>query len=186
VEERWDTGRTEAFSDGVLAIAITLLVLDLNVPASEFDDLWRGIVGEWPSYLAYACSFLTIGAIWLRHHGIFTRLAYVDRRLMTLNLLLLMAVSFLPFPTRLVAEAIQNEDAERAAIVFYGTTLLVISVLIGALWATAARDRKLLRPELDQAEIDAILIATTRASGRTSSRRSSRSPCRTWPRSATS
>jgi len=133
-EERWDTGRTEAFSDGVLAIAITLLVLDLNVPASEFDDLWGGIVGEWPSYLAYASSFLTIGAIWLRHHGIFARLAYVDRRLMTLNLLLLMAVSFLPFPTRLVAEAIQNEDAERAAIVFYGTTLLVISVLIGALW----------------------------------------------------
>ena len=165
MEERWDTGRTEAFSDGVLAIAITLLVLDLNVPASEFDDLWRGIVGEWPSYLAYACSFLTIGAIWLRHHGIFTRLAYVDRRLMTLNLLLLMAVSFLPFPTRLVAEAIQNEDAERAAIVFYGTTLLVISVLIGALWATAARDRKLLRPELDQAEIDAILIATTPSIG---------------------
>ena len=67
VEERWDTGRTQAFSDGVLAIAITLLVLDLNVPASEFDDLWRGIVGEWPSYLAYASSFLTIGAIWLRH-----------------------------------------------------------------------------------------------------------------------
>ena len=84
---------------------------------------------------------------------------------MTLNLLLLMAVSFLPFPTRLVAEAIQNEDAERAAIVFYGTTLLVISVLIGALWATAARDRKLLRPELDQAEIDAILIATTPSIG---------------------
>ena len=165
VDDRWDTGRTEAFSDGVLAIAITLLVLDLNVPPGEFDDLWRGIVGEWPAYLAYASSFLTIGAIWLRHHGIFGRLAYVDRRLMTLNLLLLMAVSFLPFPTRLVAEAIQNEDAERAAVVFYGTNLLVISLLIGALWATAARDRALLRPEIDEAEIDAILIATTPSIG---------------------
>jgi uncharacterized membrane protein len=165
VEDRWDTGRTEAFSDGVLAIAITLLVLDLNVPASEYEDLWRGILKEWPAYLAYASSFLTIGGIWLRHHGIFSRLAYVDRRLMTLNLLLLMAVSFLPFPTRLVAEAITNEDAERAAVVFYGTTLLVISVLIGALWATAARDRRLLRPDLEQTEVDAILIATTPSIG---------------------
>jgi uncharacterized membrane protein len=165
VGERWDTGRTEAFSDGVLAIAITLLVLDLNVPASELDDLWRGILDEWPAYLAYASSFLTIGAIWLRHHGIFARLAYVDRRLMTLNLLLLMAVSFLPFPTRLVAEAIQSEDAERVAVVFYGTTLLVISALVGALWATAARNRALLRPEIPEAEVDAILIATTPSIG---------------------
>jgi uncharacterized membrane protein len=108
----------------VLAIAITLLVLDLNVPASEFDQLWRGIVEQWPAYLAYASSFLTIGGIWLRHHGIFARPAYVDRKVMTFNLLLLMAVSFLPFPTRLVAEAIQNEDAERAAVLFYGTSLL--------------------------------------------------------------
>ena len=76
-----------------------------------------------------------------------------------------MAVSFsLPFPTRLVAEAIQNEDAERAAVL-YGTSLLVISVLVGALWTAAARDRKLLRPDLDQAEIDAILIVTTPSIG---------------------
>jgi uncharacterized membrane protein len=95
VDDRWNTGRTEAFSDGVLAIAITLLVLDLNVPADEFDELWRGILEEWPAYLAYASSFLTIGGIWLRHHGIFSRLAYVDRKLRSLNLLLLMAVSFL-------------------------------------------------------------------------------------------
>jgi uncharacterized membrane protein len=165
VAERWDTGRTEAFSDGVLAIAITLLVLDLSVPASEFHDLWRGILGEWPAYLAYVTSFLTIGAIWLRHHGIFGRLAYVDRRLMTLNLLLLMAVSFLPFPTRLMAEAIRDEDAERAAVVFYGLCLLVIASLVGALWATAARDRDLLRPELDEVQIEAILIATTPSIG---------------------
>ena len=163
--DRWDTGRTEAFSDGVLAIAITLLVLDLNVPADEFDELWRGILAEWPAYLAYASSFLTIGGIWLRHHGIFSRLAYVDRKLMTLNLLLLMAVSFLPFPTRLVAEAIRNEDAERAAVIFYGTSLLATSVLIGALWAAAARDRALLRPGIEQAEIDAILIETTPSIG---------------------
>jgi uncharacterized membrane protein len=163
--DRWDTGRTEAFSDGVLAIAITLLVLDLNVPAEELDDLWRAILDQWPSYLAYASSFLTIGAIWLRHHGIFGRLAYVDRKLMTLNLLLLMTVAFLPFPTRLVAEAITSTDAERAAVIFYGASLLVISILTGALWATAARDRRLLRPEVSQAEIEAILVETTPSLG---------------------
>jgi hypothetical protein len=90
MNDRWSTGRTEAFSDGVFAIAITLLVLDLSIPATEFHDLWGAIVGEWPAYLAYATSFLTIGGIWLTHHGIFARVQYVDRRLMTLNLLLLM------------------------------------------------------------------------------------------------
>ncbi len=97
MNDRWSTGRTEAFSDGVFAIAITLLVLDLSIPATEFHDLWAAIAGEWPAYLAYVTSFLTIGGIWLTHHGIFARVEYVDRLLMTLNLLLLMAVSFLPF-----------------------------------------------------------------------------------------
>src|SRR5262249_16780812 len=112
--DRWDTGRTEAFSDGVFAIAITLLVLDIRVPPSEFDHLWRAILHEWPSYLGFATSFLTTGGIWLAHHGIFRRLRYANRRVMQVNLLLLMAVSFLPYPTRLVAEAIRSESAERA------------------------------------------------------------------------
>jgi uncharacterized membrane protein len=76
-----------------------------------------------------------------------------------------MAVSFLPFPTRLVADSIENEDAERAAVVFYGTSLLAISVLIAALWATAARDRRLLKEEVDQVEIDTILVETTPSIG---------------------
>ena len=109
----------------------------------------------------YATSFLTIGGIWLAHHAIFPRLQYINTRLMLLNLLVLMAVAFLPFPTRLVAEAIRNSDAERAAVIFYGATLLVISVLLGALWASAARDRRLLRPEVSEEDINAILRATT-------------------------
>jgi uncharacterized membrane protein len=165
VANRWATGRTEAFSDGVIAIAITLLVLDIGVPASAFDDLRQGIVDEWPAYLAYATSFLTIGGIWLAHHAIFTRLAYVDTRLMRLNLVLLMAISFLPFPTRLVAEAFHDTEAERTAVVFYGLSLLAVSILMGALWATAARDRDLLRPEVSEAEVDAILRATTPSVG---------------------
>ena len=158
---RWGTGRIEAFSDGVFAIAITLLVLDIRVPLTEFDNLWHGIANQWPAYLGYATSFLTIGGLWLAHHGVFRRLAYANDRVMQLNLLLLMAVSFLPFPTRLIAEAIHDTDAERAAVIFYGASLLTISILLSALWGAVVRDRRLLRPEVGNDEVNAILLATT-------------------------
>jgi uncharacterized membrane protein len=158
---RWQTGRTEAFSDGVFAIAITLLVLDIRVPESDFDNLWRGIVHQWPAYLGYVTSFLTIGGIWLAHHGVFRRLRYANNRVMRINLLLLMAVSFLPYPTRLVAEAIRSDSAERTAVIFYGLNLLAISALFGALWGTVAHDRTLLKPDVSQAEVKAILAAAT-------------------------
>ena len=161
VGNRWGTGRIEAFSDGVFAIAITLLILEVGVPEASFDNLWRGIVDQWPSYLAYATSFLTIGGIWVAHHAIFRRLQFANQRVMVINLVLLMAVSFLPFPTKLMAEAIHDTSAERAAVIFYGGSLLVISLLIGALWASIARDRDLLRPEVTEKEVNAILIATT-------------------------
>ncbi len=161
MESYWGTGRTEAFSDGVFAIAITLLILEVNVPETAFDNLWRGIADQWPSYLAYATSFITIGGIWLAHHGIFRRLQYGNQRLMVINLLLLMVVSFLPFPTKLMAEAVHQSDAERAAVIFYGVTLLVIQSLLGALWGSVALDRHLLRPEVDESEIKAITLAAT-------------------------
>ena len=161
VESYWGTGRTEAFSDGVFAIAITLLILEVNVPETAFDNLWQGIADQWPSYLAYATSFITIGGIWLAHHGIFRRLQYANQRLMVINLLLLMVVSFLPFPTKLMAEAIHQSDAERAAVIFYGATLLVISSLLSALWGSVTLDRHLLQPEVDQNEIKAITLAAT-------------------------
>jgi uncharacterized membrane protein len=153
---RWSTGRTEAFSDGVFAIAITLLVLDINVPEADLDDLWHGIVDQWPAYLGYTTSFLTIGAIWLAHHGIFRRLAQIGPTLMRLNLLLLMTVSFLPFPTRLMAEAIHDESAERIAVVFYGTALLVNTLVLGVMWQAIARRRELLRPEITDAEVQEL------------------------------
>ena len=160
MESRWDTARTEAFSDGVFAIAITLLVLDINVPESDFDDLWQGIANQWPSYLGYVTSFATIGGLWLAHHGIFRRIQYADARVTRLNLILLMIVSFLPFPTRLMAETIRNSDAETTAAIFYGTTLLAISVVTWALWQTVARNRDLLRPDVTDDEIRAILRMT--------------------------
>jgi uncharacterized membrane protein len=156
---RWGTSRTEAFSDGVFAIAITLLVLDLSVPADSFDHLTDAILDQWPSYLAYVTSFLTIGGIWLAHHGIFGRLRYVSPRIMRINLLLLMATSFLPFPTRLVAEAIRTTSAERTAVIFYGLALLVISILVALLWRSVVTNPDLLRPEVTEAEIAEITAA---------------------------
>ncbi|RPH80563.1 MAG: DUF1211 domain-containing protein [Candidatus Rokuibacteriota bacterium] len=120
------------------AIAITLLVLELSVPQESLDDLFREILDQWPSYLAYGTSFWTIAGVWLVHHAIFRRLRYADPTLMLLNLVLLMAVSFLPYPTKLMAEAIQSAGAERVAVLFYGATLLVISVIVTSLGHYAA------------------------------------------------
>ena len=159
--DRWGTGRIEAFSDGVFAIAITLLILEVSVPESSFDNLWLGIVDQWPSYLAYATSFITIGWIWLIHHGIFRRLRYANVSVMRLNLALLMIVSFLPFPTKLLAEAVHDVDAERAAVIFYGATLFVISGLISAMWRVIVHDRDLLKPEVSDEEAKAIQQAAT-------------------------
>ena len=147
VGDRYDTGRIEAFSDGVFSIAATLLVLELSVPEADFNDLWKGIADQWPSYLSYATSFLTIGGIWLVHHAIFRRLRFADSTVTRLNLLLLMAVAFLPFPTKLVAEAIDSTSAERTAVLFYGATLLVISLLVTAILRYAAS-----RPDLIEEE----------------------------------
>jgi uncharacterized membrane protein len=163
--DRWDTGRTEAFSDGVFAIAITLLVLDIRVPPAAFDNLWRGFADEWPAYLGYATSFVTIGGLWMLHHGVFRRLRWANSTVMRINLLLLMAVSFLPYPTRLVAEAIRDSSAERAAVIIYGASLLVISVIFGALGYAISRDRDLVAPGVTDAEIDQLVRTVTPSIG---------------------
>ena len=161
LSSRWPTGRTETFSDGVFAIAVTLLVLNIQVPASDLRHLWHGMAHQWPAYLGYATSFLTIGAIWLTHHGIMRRLEYVNNTLMRLNLLLLMAVAFLPFPTKLMAQAIRNPDALRAAVIFYGASLLVTALLLSAMWRAVARRPALHRPDVTDREIDELLRVTT-------------------------
>ena len=149
--QRWETGRVEAFSDGVFAIAITLLVLDIKVPESALDDLWKGIADEWPAYLAYVTSFLAIGAVWMQHHGLFSCLRLVDSTVMRLNLGLLLVVSFLPFPTGLMADAITTSRAsERAAVVVYGATLIAVNVLLGAMWRYVATHRKLLHGDVTE------------------------------------
>jgi uncharacterized membrane protein len=130
------TTRMEAFSDGVFAIAITLLVLEIGVPVGSEDDLLRAVADQWPSYLAYLVSFATIGAIWLKHTVITQYLTGATSALVRLNLLLLLVVSFLPFPTRLVAEHIHVDEAERVATTVYGVNLLLASALVGCCGGT--------------------------------------------------
>jgi uncharacterized membrane protein len=149
--KRYRTTRLEAFSDAVFAIAITLLVLEIAVPAGSQDDLLGAFLAQWPSYLAYLVSFATIGSIWLAHNAITDQLDGVDATFLRLNLLLLLFVSFLPFPTRLLAEHLDAEAAERVAVTVYGLNLLFCSATLAGLWAWAGRAH-LRRAELDEEE----------------------------------
>lgn len=120
-------GRMEGFSDGVFGFAITVLVLGiaLRPPGSPLQQ----VLHAWPSYLAYVVSFLTIGGTWLQHTALTDQLARVDQLFLRLNLLVLLVVVFLPFPTRLVADALHNSGGERVYVTLYGLTLLAIRLL---------------------------------------------------------
>ena len=128
----------EAFSDGVFSIAATLLVLDLALhpPGTPLEQLGH----EWPAYLAYVISFLTIGAAWIVHSALTDRLERADSLLLRINLLLLLVVAFLPFPTRLIAGALHDTDGERVFVTLYGLTLLTIRLLGFALDAYARHE----------------------------------------------
>jgi uncharacterized membrane protein len=134
---RYRTNRLEAFSDGVLAIAITLLVLELSVPEIGEGNLIDALLAQWPEYLAYLVSFATIGAIWVAHSAVTEYLQEVDPTMLRLNLLLLFFVSLLPFTTRLLAEYFHIEDAERVAVTIYGLNLLLASVVLSGMWQWA-------------------------------------------------
>jgi uncharacterized membrane protein len=122
-----DTSRVETFSDGVFAIIITLLVLDLRVPAVAPGDLLTGLLRQWPAYVAYVTSFLYVGILWQNHHAVFHRIRYIDRGAHWANLGVLFTAALLPFPTAVVSYAIQDGSAGdgRTATAFYA--------LIGAL-----------------------------------------------------
>jgi uncharacterized membrane protein len=132
------TERLQGFSDGVFAVAITLLVLNLHDPGSP---LGRGLIHMWPYYATYVVSFLTIGIIWMNHHVQYERVVRSDRTLMVLNLLLLMAVTVIPFPTGLLATYLQGGTDEKVAAAVYAGTLLVMGLAFFAtnLWAAHRR-----------------------------------------------
>ena len=126
------TGRAEAFSDGVFAVAITVLVFGLlPIGTGKLDH--TVLLQAWPQYFAYVVSFLTIGIMWMNHHTILANVARVDRPLLVINLLLLMGVVAIPFPTTLVADHL-NDDGATAAVVTYGLVMIAISFGFSGLW----------------------------------------------------
>jgi uncharacterized membrane protein len=150
-----ETGRVEAFSDGVFAIAITLLILAVGIEqAIATGDLGEQLLDLWPAYLAYAASFLTIGIMWVNHHAVFRQFARVDRPLLLLNVLLLMLIAFVPFPTRVVADHAQSGDDRQAAALLYGTTMTITAILFFCVWIYGSRH--VLRPDADRREITGI------------------------------
>jgi uncharacterized membrane protein len=154
---RWmDKTRTEAFSDGVFAIAITLLVLEVRVPTPEQVDRYGGLLQAllhgWASYLSYLATFLTVGVIWLNHHAGFLRIARIDRTVQWWNLMLLLAVSFTPFPNALLTEYLPaglfSEPARTAAAV-YALVFALSTVPWVFLWGHLAARPELLAPGVD-------------------------------------
>jgi uncharacterized membrane protein len=144
--------RTEAFSDGVFAIAITLLVLDLVVPtrqeAAELG-LAHALAREWPAYFAYLVSFLIIGIIWVNHHTVFDKVRLVDRPVLFANLGLLLVVSLIPFPTRLLAEYLTAGADSHVAAAVYSATMLAMGIAYAILWLALTRDARLLHEGVD-------------------------------------
>jgi uncharacterized membrane protein len=146
------TARLEAFSDGVFAIAATLLILDVRVEGHHLANELRTI---WPSYAAYAVSFITIGVMWVNHHTVFDQIARCDRRFLMINVFLLMFIAFVPFPTRLIADHLRD-DQLRAAALAYGVTLTLTAVFYNLLWFYAAQGRRLLRADADDVVVRGI------------------------------
>jgi uncharacterized membrane protein len=133
------TSRLEAFSDGVFAIAITLLILEIKVPpAGVPGELGPALARLWPSYLAFIASFATIGVMWINHHRLFALIERNDEGLVALNLLLLLGVTWVPFPTALLAEHLLGPD-QRIAGMMYSATFLVLALIFNLLWRHARR-----------------------------------------------
>jgi TMEM175 potassium channel family protein len=150
-----ETARVEAFSDGVFAIAITLLILAVGIEqALAKGGLGHQLLDLWPAYVAYAVSFLTIGIMWVNHHAVFRQFARVDRPLLLLNVLLLMLIAFVPFPTRVVADHARSASDREAAALLYGSTMTITAILFFGVWIYGSR--RLLRPDADRREVSGI------------------------------
>jgi uncharacterized membrane protein len=143
--------RLETLSDGIFAIAMTLLVLTIAQP-TDFNRLNHELLRLWPSLAAYIVSFAVIGIMWLNHHSVFGHLERIDRGLFYLNLLLLMTIAFLPYPTGVLGHALGVGHGARTAAVFYSITMMVNAFAWGALWLHASVGRHLLTPAFPESE----------------------------------
>ena len=158
-----ETGRLEAFSDGVFAVAITLLVLNIRIPGIDLPPdkllndarLWQELLGEWPKLAAYGTSFATIGVMWINHHRLFVHIKRTDTVLLLLNLLLLLIIVFIPVPTALLAEYFIKLDQHAAAIVYSGT-FFVLACCFNLLWRYASYRGRLLGKDANARAVAAI------------------------------
>jgi uncharacterized membrane protein len=161
-EDSKETGRTEAFSDGVIAIAITLLVLELKAPVLDGKadtSFFKALGEEWPSFLGFFTSFLTVLVMWINHHRLFTHIKRTDTIMLLFNGLLLMGISLVPFTTKLVTDYLKDTEhpewAQGGAIVYNGF-FVVISIFFNLLWRWSSYNNRLLDPNTNLAAVKAI------------------------------
>ncbi|MBB5981233.1 TMEM175 family protein [Kribbella solani] len=154
-----ETSRLEAFSDGVFAIAITLLVLELHAPVlAEGRQLWPALLHEWPQFAAYLASFAVLGIMWVNHHSLFRQIERTDRGLMFLNLFLLLWVTLLPFPTSMFAEHLKDESTNaHVAAAVYSTNLTLAAIAFSLIWWYVLRN-KLVEHEMSRPQVRASVL----------------------------
>jgi uncharacterized membrane protein len=151
-----ETTRLETFSDGVFAIAATLLIIDIGVPAGG-GSLAHELLHLWPAYAGYGVSFVTIGIMWINHHAVFNLIDRTDRTFLTINVVFLMMIAFVPFPTHVLAAHLHH-DAKTAAF-FYGLTMVLMATMYQVLWFYAATGRRLISESADQRAVTGITRA---------------------------
>lgn len=161
--EEKETGRLEAFSDGVFAVAITLLVLNIKIPGIDLSpsnlpndaQLWSVLLKELPMFAAYATSFATIGVMWINHHRLYSHIKRTNTVLLLLNLLLLVVIVFIPVPTALISEYLVRLDQHAAALLYSGT-MVILAVCFNLLWRYASYHNRLLAKNADTRAVNAI------------------------------
>jgi uncharacterized membrane protein len=151
-----ETGRVDAFSDGIFAIAISLLVFELKTPERSDKGLWHDLALQWPSYAAYVVTFLVIGIMWVNHHTVFGFIRTVDRTVLFLNLLLLMTVAVLPWPTAMMAEYLPSGDDSHAAAAVYSLVMVLHAFCFQAIWWHLTRTGHLFDNRVDVAAARAL------------------------------
>ncbi|SCG77264.1 TMEM175 family protein [Micromonospora inositola] len=150
-----DPSRVVTFSDAVIAIAVTLLILEIR-PPEDTRHLLKGLRELWPSYAAYFLTFLLIGQMWVNHHVMFDHMRSADRLVLLFNTLLLMQIAFLPFASAVLANAFESGHGKRTAVVFYGISYEVAAIQFNVIWEYARHGRRLLAPTTDSASAAAI------------------------------
>ena len=152
-EGHTDTARLETFADGVMAIAITLLVLDLKTPDVHGAKLGSALAEQWPSYAGYVVSFLTIGIIWVNHHHLFRLIERTNHAFLMMNVVFLMTIAALPWPTALVADHLRDSGKTIAAVI-YGLNMEAMAIMFNVVWRYAAQNKRLLDPRVSEQAID--------------------------------